>query len=292
MQRSPSALVSAFSGTLILLSLAAPSPGAQASEPKSCDAVQQTESMRAAGQYRAARARLLECVNAPCGGDVRRRCATVLQKLDTVTPSIVVRAQLADGNDVSDVSVRMESEQLTSSLNGIAIPVDPGEHQFVFERAGLPPVTQKVTIREGEKFRAIDVQLEPSPPAPVSRVGSQSSNGFGFDQRLALSGTLIGVGVVGLASSVWIGLKARSDEKKSLEDQNCKPYCGKAVVSSVRARYWLSNITLGVGVVALGSATWLLLSAPSRPSASVSDLAGLSIVAGSDGAFATYEHQF
>jgi len=292
MQRSPSALVSAFSGAFTLLSLAAPTAGAQVPDAKSCDAVQQTESMRAAGQYRAARTRLLECVNAQCGGDVRRRCATVLQKLDAVTPSIVVRAQLADGNDVSDVSVRTESEQLTSSLNGIAIPVDPGEHRLVFEHAGLPPVTQTVTIREGEKFRAIDVQLEPSTPVPVSRDRSHSPSGFGFDQRLALSGTLIGVGVVGLASSVWLGLKARSDEKKQLEDQNCKPYCGKALVSSVRTRYWLSNISLGVGVVALGSATWLLLSAPSRPSASVSDLAGLSIVAGSEGAFATYAHQF
>src|SRR6185436_20500068 len=92
-----------------------------------CEAVQQTEGLRASGQYRAARTRLLECVNAPCAGDVRRRCATALQKLDAVTPSIVLRAQLANGNDATDVSVRMENEQLASSLNGLAIPVDPGE---------------------------------------------------------------------------------------------------------------------------------------------------------------------
>ena len=45
-------------------------------------------------------------------------------------------------------------------------------------------------------------------------------------------------------------------------------------------------------VLALGSATWVLLSGPSKPSSPVSDLAGLSIVAGSDGAFANYAHQF
>jgi len=247
--------------------------------------------MRAAGQYRAARTRLLECVNAQCGGDVRRRCATVLQKLDAVTPSIVLRAHLANGNDVADVTVRMGGVQLASSLNGMAIPVDPGEHELVFERAGLPPVSQTVTIREGEKFRAIDVQLEPSPPATPPEAAAHRSGSFGFDQRLALGGTLIGVGVVGLASSIWIGTTARSDEKE-LEEQNCKPYCGEAAVHSIRMRYLLSNISLGVGLVALGSATWVLLSGPSRPSEPVSDLAGLSIVAGSEGAFASYVHPF
>jgi hypothetical protein len=291
MQRSPSALVHVFSGVLVLLSLSVRTARAQAPQASGCEAVQQTESMRAAGQYRAARTRLLECVNAQCGGDVRRRCATALQKLDAVTPSIVLRAHLANGNDVAEVSVRMGGEQLASSLNGMAIPVDPGEHQLVFERAGLAPVSRTVTVREGEKFRAIDVQLEPNGPAASPQAAPQNSSSFGFDQRLALGGTLIGVGVVGLASSVWIGTTARSDEKE-LQEQNCKPYCGDAAVDSIRTRYLLSNISLGVGLVALGSATWVLLSGPNRPSEPVSDLAGLSLVAGSDGAFASYGHQF
>lgn len=290
MQTSASLLFTLF-GAVALVSFPIPSAGAQAPEPKSCEAVQQTEALRAAGQYRQSRARLLECVNAQCGGDVRRRCATALQKLDAVTPSIVVRAQLANGDDATDVSVRMENEQLASSLNGMAIPVDPGEHQFVFERAGLPPISRTVTIREGEKFRPVDVQLEPSRPV-VPSVGPQpASSGLGPDQRLAIGGTLIGVGAVGLGAFTLLGLKAREDEKE-LERLNCKPYCGKAFVQSVRTRYLLSNISLGVGVLALGSATWMLLSGPSKPSSPISDLAGLSIVAGSDGAFAAYEHQF
>jgi hypothetical protein len=292
MQRSPSALVSVFWGTLALLSLPARTVNAQSSEPASCDAVQRTEALRSSGQYRAARTLLLECVNAQCGGDVRRRCATTLQKLDAVTPSIVVRAQLADGNDVTDVAVRMEDQQLASSLNGLAIPVDPGEHTLVFERAGLPPVSQTVTLREGEKFRPIDVQLEPN---TASSSGDETGGGQGGSwldgQRWAIGGTLIGVGVVSLGAFTALGLKARSDEKE-LKDANCKPNCSEAAVESIRTRYVLSNVALGVGVLALGSATWVLVSGPSKPSTPVSDLAGLSIVAGSDGAFAAYAHQF
>src|SRR5690606_8247650 len=84
----------------------------------SCEAVERTEAMRAAGHYREARARLLECVNAQCGGDVRRRCASTLQKLDAVTPSVVIRAYDAMGNDLTDVSVMLGDQPLTSSLDG------------------------------------------------------------------------------------------------------------------------------------------------------------------------------
>jgi hypothetical protein len=248
--------------------------------------------MRAAGQYRAARTLLLGCVNAQCGGDVRRRCAVTLQKLEAVTPSIVVRAQLANGDDATDVSVSLGDEQLSSSLDGIAIPVDPGEHRLVLQRLGQAPVSQVLTIREGEKFRAVDVMLEPSAlsaGAASSSNGSSVASASNFDGRLAAGGTLIGVGVVGLASFTWLGLKARSDES---DLKLCKPFCSKAQGDSVLARYWMANISAGVGVLALGAATWLLLSGPSQPSSPVSDLAGLSIVAGSDGAFAAYEHQF
>ena len=291
MQTSAPVFVTLFWSAVALVSLPARPVGAQAPGVHGCEAVQQTEGLRASGQYRAARTRLLECVNAPCAGDVRRRCATALQKLDAVTPSIVLRAQLANGNDATDVSVRMENEQLASSLNGMAIAVDPGEHQLVFERPGLPPVPQTVTIREGEKFRAIDVQLEPSAPVSSNGKTERGSSGFSADQRLALGGTLIGVGVVGLGAFTLLGLKARDDERE-LERRNCKPYCGKAFVQSVRTRYWLSNISLGVGVLALGSATWMLVTGLSKPSSTVSDLAGLSVVAGSDGGFASYSHSF
>lgn len=290
---SPKLPLAALSVVFSLLSLPARDARAQAVEPRSteprCEAVQQTESMRAAGQYRAARALLLECVNAQCGGDVRRRCAALLQKVDAVTPSIVVRAQLANGDDVTDVSLSVGDEPLASSLDGMAIPVDPGELKLVLQRPGQAPVSQVVNVREGEKFRAVDVQLEPS-----THVSTQASDGgapaaSGFDGRLAAGGTLIGVGVIGLASFTWLGLKARSDES---ELKQCKPFCSKAQGNSVLARYWTANISAGVGVVALGAATWLLLSGPSKPSSPISDLAGLSIVAGSDGAFAAYEHQF
>lgn len=244
--------------------------------------------MRDEGQYRKARASLLECVNAQCGGDVRRRCATTLQRLDAVTPSIVVRATAPSGDDLTDVSVSLEGEQLVSSLDGMAIPVDPGEHTFTFTRAGHEPVVQTVLIAEGEKFRPIDVVVG-APPAlsPSDAESAPTPSGASSSERTFATGTLVGVGLVGLGTFTWLGLRARSGER---DLESCDPACSDGAVDSVQKRYVLANVSLGVSVLALGAATWLLLTAPS--SDATAEDHGLAIGADRDGAFASYSGRF
>jgi hypothetical protein len=283
----------AFARTLLgaALAVAAFSPSVSlAQSAESCSAVEQTEAMREQGQFRKARERLLECVNAQCGGDVRRRCATTLQKLDAATPSIVVRATDPVLNDVMDVSVKLGDELLVSSLDGMAIAVDPGEHQFTFTRAGHAPVTQTLTIERGTKFRAIDVVIGEAPtlalPPPRATTADSSA---GLSETAVASGTLIGVGVVGLASFVGLGLRARAGED-ALE--RCKPDCSRGRVDSVEKRYLFANVSLGVGLAALGAATWVMLSGSSD--AAVAEPADTSFAVGADaqGAFAAYSGRF
>lgn len=268
------------------------SPASQAQAPAadaSCEAVEQTEAMRAAGQYRNARARLLECVNAQCGGDVRRRCAATLQRLDAVTPSIVVRAEDPSGNDLTDVGVSLGDMRLVNELDGMAIPVDPGEHRFVFTREGHEPVVQTLTIEQGQKFRAIDVVIGSPPalalPAPVAA----SSEGSGSTDRTVAAATLIGVGVAGVTSFAVLGMRARSGEE-ALE--RCKPNCSEGRVESVETRYLLANVSVGIGALALGAATYLLLSGSSDDSVADSADRGLAIGADTTGAFASYSGRF
>lgn len=280
----------AFTLTLIgSLSLCSTVSRAQTADG-SCAAVAQTEAMRAEGQYRKARAALLECVNAQCGGDVRRRCAAALQKLDAVTPSIVVRAEDSDGNDLTDVSVALGDEQLASSLDGMAIPVDPGEHRFAFTREGHAPVVQTLKIERGEKFRPIEVVIGSTPALPPA--AGAAASGTASTERWVAAGTLLGVGLVGVASFIWLGLRARAGEQVL---ERCKPECSVGRVESVERRYLLANVSVGVGALALGAATYLLLSAPS--SADVADLAdpaedGLVIGADASHVFASYSGRF
>jgi hypothetical protein len=286
--RLPKAYRALVMMAVAFLSLLSPEAEGQTNDP-SCTAVEQTEGMRTEGRYREARARLLECVNAQCGGDVRRRCAATLQKLDAVTPSIVVRAEDELGNDVTDVAVALGDEPLVSSLDGMAIPVDPGEHRFVFRRPGYDPVTQTLTIQRGEKFRSIDVQFgAPPPDAALPAVASDGATSSS-SARWVATASLIGVGVVGLAGFTWLGLKARSQEK---DLEVCKPECSEGSVDGVRQRYVMANVSGAVGVVALGAATYLLLTAPASDAVAQPADEGLAIGADSNGAFASFSGRF
>jgi hypothetical protein len=280
----------AFAFTLFALQVFEAQPSRAQAQEESCQAVEQTEAMRAEGRYRESRTRLLECVNAQCGGDVRRRCAATLQRLDAVTPSIVVRAEDPQGNDVQDVAVSLGDVQIASSLDGMAMPVDPGEHHFVFTRQGYTPVIKVVEIAQGEKFRAIDVVIGSEPVlAPPPAEAEAAASDSGMTERTVASATLIGVGAVGVASYVWLGLKARSGED---ELSICAPGCSQGKVDSVEARYLLANVSLGVGVLALGAATWLLLTAPSGDAVAEPAARGLAVGADTRGAFASYSGRF
>jgi hypothetical protein len=281
----------AFALTLVGSFFLSPASRAQAPVADvSCEAVEQTEAMRADGEYRKARARLLECVNAQCGGDVRRRCAATLQKLDAVTPSIVVRAEDPSGNDLTDVGVSLGDERLVNQLDGMAIPVDPGEHRFVFTREGQAPVVQTLTIEQGQKFRAIDVVIGSPPTLALPPAPEASSPGAsGSSERTVAAATLFGVGVIGVTGFTVLGLRARAGEE-ALE--GCKPNCSDGRVDSVKTRYLLANVSIGVGALALGAATFVLLSGSSDDAVADRADRGLAIGADTTGAFASYSGRF
>ena len=239
--------------------------GVARAEPKQCSPFANAAALRGEGHLRAARATLQSCVDAAeCNADVRRRCASELQALANEMPSIVFHVHDGKGNDLIDVSVMLDGEPSVPRLNGLAVPVDPGEHQFVFQRGSEPSVSRTERVEAGDKFKPIEVALPPiasdvpeDVPSPAPGAGLQPA-------RLIAGISLIGVGVAGVVGFALIGGSARSKEH-DLQDRGCKPGCPQGVVDSVSTRYTLSNITGAVGLVSLGVATWVLLSGPSAP---------------------------
>lgn len=105
-----------------------------------------------------------------------------------------------------------------------------------------------------------------SPPVVVApeqgpRAGSSSA--------LVLPVVLGGVGVVGLGGFTYFGLKGTNarDEMAS----TCRPHCDSGDVDRARLHLTLANVSLGVGLVALGAGAYFFFSrAPqSKPAAFV-----------------------
>lgn len=206
------------------------------------------------------------CSQPSCPAIVRKDCAKWLSEVDETQPSIVIAAQDAAGADLSAVKVLVDDRQVATKADGSPIVVDPGEHTLRVEAPGHAPLTQRLVVRVSEKNRLVRVVFQDgakaAPPAPVgpprpsteaSAPASSSSSG-----SLVLPLVLTGVGVLALGSFGYFGLTSKSDLSKLRTD--CAPFCDQSQLDDVKSRMLIADVSLGVGIVALGVAAVLFVS--------------------------------
>ncbi len=162
--------------------------------------------------------------------------------------------------------VEAGSELLAERLDGKPIVFDPGEYLFRFGYRGRT-IERPVIVREAEKYRTLRVQfpsgvdMAPASPSwpplgaalgaplvpPTAGPISRPPKGIPLG-----SDVLGGVGAAGLLTFGALALSAYLSEQ-NLRD-TCKPTdsCSSSDVDSVRTRYLVGDVALGVGVLAAG----------------------------------------
>jgi hypothetical protein len=252
-------------------------PKAFADERADCaSSAEKAQEARDEGKYRKARESMLLCSREVCPATIRTDCVRWLSELEGMAPSVVVNAR-EGAQDLTAVKVTMDGTVLADKLDGKPIFVDPGEHVFIFEKAGLPPKGEKVLIRTGEKNRVLNVQFEgpkaaPAAPGPANAQAPAGTDAGTRQERPApvLSYALGGVGVVGLASFAFFGLTGQGDVSDM--ESGCKPNCAQDRVDSAKTKLLVADISLGVGVLALGAAAYFYFAQPKVEARSTSAL--------------------
>lgn len=214
------------------------------------------QDLRDSGKLLEAREQFVACARDVCPGVVRTHCAAWLRDTERDMPSIGFRARDASGRDVTDVRVFVDGEPRADSLDGRAIPVDPGPHEFRFVR-GDAAVEDTIALRAGEKDRLVDIVFEAPRPPPASasspggsgdtRASAPSGGGFRFP---LLGGIAAGVGAVSFAAMAALALSASSDANHLRT--TCAPNCASSDVDAVNTKVVLANVALGVGAASLG----------------------------------------
>lgn len=208
---------------------------------------------RREASLQAARAAARVCANDACPTLIRADCAQWLFELENAVPSVVFHATVEGVRKSDGVRVFLDGELIQERLSGDAIELEPGIHDVRFETDGYPPKTEVITVRDGEKKRAIVAKFSTAPISP---------DGGGIDvpmHRPVPKGVwaLLGVGVGGLASfAVLYGVgRARYAD---LED-TCKPFCEASEGQAVRGLLIGSYVSVGVGGAAMvASLAWYL----------------------------------
>jgi hypothetical protein len=214
-----------------------------------------TQTRRQEGALRAAREQAIACSQERCPAVVKKDCAQWLAEIEAALPRVSFAVKDRTGRDTTAARVIMDGNVLLERVDAQAVPVDPGQRTFRVEIEGEEPLEQRVIVREGEKGRVIDFSFADAAGASRSAAPMQLDEDTGGGGVPAASWILGGVGVVGVGLFATFGALGLS-EKGGAEDPStgCAPTCADDEVDSIRTKFLVADVSLGVGVAALGAA--------------------------------------
>ncbi|WP_394836834.1 hypothetical protein LVJ94_07985 [Pendulispora rubella] len=245
---------------------AAPTP----STKDACiDGADEGQSLRDEGKLRDARARFLSCANSSCPGAIAKDCGTWLADVESRMPTVVVTAINAAGNDLVDVRVSVDGQPFLERLSGTEVTIDPGPHRLRYEYTGvpsMPPVEDNIVIYERQKGRALVAKFQSATTEPPLAPASDASPVSSPKRSAPIAAYVVGgVGLVALGSAAFFGLRGRSDYSDL--DSTCgrTHSCAQSDIDAVKTKFTISDISLGLGVAAIGVAAVLYFTHPKEP---------------------------
>lgn len=167
--------------------------------------------------------------------------AEAKEDLDAIEPrigSLRIALKVTGGSAASKVTVKLDDQFVSSALIGVHRPVDPGKHIVAAFPPGASPVTQEITLGDGEKKEVelvvnVPVSLvdeenkfnkPPPPPPPPPPAGTSSL------RILGIAG--MGLGVAGLVTGgVFLGLSSSTQTKADEAFTKCKAQPGGCTVA-------------------------------------------------------------
>ena len=233
---------------------------ARADDREQCaSAADQAQQLRDEGKYRRAREQLLVCARDVCPAPIKRDCLDWLTQVENTAPTVVFGAK--DGTkDLSDVKVYVDGAAVTDRLDGKPVQMDLGKHTVKFEYQGQTK-EEDVIIGAGQKNRNVTVTFGAAAGAGPAGGPTPPPGGETSKEGSIVPAVVVGsIGVLALGSFAIFGLGGKSDVSNL--ESTCKPHCAESDVDKARTKLIIADISLGVGIVALGVATYLFVTRP------------------------------
>ena len=183
------------------------------------------------------------------------------------------------------LEVRRDGTVVPSSMWGMSVAVDPGEHVFEASSPGRKPWRTKAVAEAGKAIKVIVPELEPDPSAASAAASAKkttpkdqgpvvvknpepppASSGLGGQRVAAL--VVGGVGLVSTAVGGYFAYRAHTANKLANCDSNgeCETEADVANRDLARKRANISTVTTTGGLIALATGVVLWVTAPSAPS--------------------------
>ena len=250
--------------TVATLALASPARAQKTRTIDECIAASEKAQVdRTAGQLRSARDAAHRCLDTRCPAPIRKDCDAWATELERAIPTILYRVRDARDADVIASTISVDGVPVPNALDGRAHEIDPGAHEVEARAAGFETSRVRVVIEEGVRPRTIELRLSGVDPSMAPRVAVVARP---FETRRPTTatwiatGTLAAVALGGLVMFAGVGLSADADFR-ALE-KRCNDGCSRDDTDSVRTRFQVADVALGVGLVALAAAAVVYILGP------------------------------
>jgi hypothetical protein len=174
----------------------------------------------------------------------------------------------------SQYQVVIDGKALPGAMIGVARPIDPGAHEVGASGSGLQPVSESITLPEGETD-SLTLTLLPAPTsaAPVADTGTgapppatdlaTTDPGSGKSNKgLKVGGyTALAVGGLGIIAGSAFGVSAtnkRNELDNQCPDKQCPP-SAQSDLDAVKSSATVSTVGFAVGGVGIAAGTALLI---------------------------------
>jgi hypothetical protein len=226
-------------------------------------AAERGQELRDTNKMRDARSQFTLCARKECPSAVAAECSRWIAEADAALATVKLEALDEQGKPTTRVKVSIDGTSWSDEIPSAPISLDPGSHEIRFERSGAPAVVRTVSLTMGERDHVVAASFKPEAPGP--QVATEAAGPPEASQRGSLVAPLVvgGIGVValGVAGTFWLMGNSDLDDARS----RCQGGCADSDADGAKQKHLVGDIALGVGVVALVAAAYLIITREKAP---------------------------
>src|SRR5512145_2929710 len=180
-----------------------------------------------------------------CAKLIQRDCKVLGRAVEKSMPTLNLTVLDHRGQPLPNFGIEVDGVALPRDASHRVVASDPGNRRIRITVSGRQVADVTIPVRAQGKNQSVVIQLA----APNSASAKARNASYG----------LAGVGTVGLLSFVGFGISGYLDQRK-LEDRSrlADVENDYALADRMRRKYVIADVSLGIGLVSLGAATYLL----------------------------------
>lgn len=216
--------------------------------------------LRIDGQLLESRAALGTCAGDACPDPLKQDCVTWREEVSQQIPTVIFEA-ITNHGAAAVATVSANGRELTRTLDGHPMELDPGHYQFRFELPDGSAEVVSALIKPGGKNVVVSADFRSEPPvapapAPAEPVPTATLPPElppplpheGPPRHAIPTGTYV-LGALALAGTgVAIGLGVSTNTKQENSLESCAPKCSQNRVDEITTLALMTDISIGVAI--------------------------------------------